>query len=306
MFEPYCWSSIWKSSDWWILSSDISDIKLFFCLLKLKKQKAGPNCGGTLRLISLSAAARLRPLFSVSGLSPVKLPAGLTLATLRNSLRRESQLLEFYFLVKWRLEKEIKQIFKNLKKCVPDTSCTQIHSSRNRKHAGTDGKSPPGAWPKLLRGKRCLHFSWTKTTQSNKNPLRVGTPVTIKSHRLFVSRTCGEWSIFLINISFSCGSCHWERFVHQSICQRMFYLYELNIWSPPQLPWRENRGTPWTARQLNSVHLLEVKKYQSFTQNEIISALLSSLHSATATCNFIFADKQVVFSPCIYLSRCKI
>lgn len=66
MFEPYCWSSIWKSSDWWILSSDISDIKLFFCLLKLKKQKAGPNCGGTLRLISLSAAAHLRPLFSVS------------------------------------------------------------------------------------------------------------------------------------------------------------------------------------------------------------------------------------------------
>lgn len=90
-------------------------------LMKLKKQKAGPNCGGTLRLISLSAAARLRPLFSVSGLSPVKLPAGLTLATLRNSLRRESQLLEFYFLVKWRLEKEIKQIFKNLKKCVLDT-----------------------------------------------------------------------------------------------------------------------------------------------------------------------------------------
>lgn len=39
---------------WWILSSDISDIKLFFFLLKLKKQKAGPNCGGTLRLISLS------------------------------------------------------------------------------------------------------------------------------------------------------------------------------------------------------------------------------------------------------------
>lgn len=135
MFEPYCWSSIWKSSDWGILSSDRSDIKLFFCLLKLKEQKAGPNCGGTLRLISLSAAAHLRPLFSVrvilfiaffllekktqqmmfrtfskkllpvrltgysgsglsfSGLSPVKLPAGLTLATLRNSLRRESQLL---------------------------------------------------------------------------------------------------------------------------------------------------------------------------------------------------------------------
>lgn len=196
-------------------------------------------------------------------------------------------------------------------------SCTHIHSSvwlccflqhRNRKHAATDGKSPPGAWPKLLGVKRCLHLCWTKTTQSNKNPLRAGTPVTIKSSVTqapsITHSFCGEWAISLLQLKLQL----WELSPGEVCASVNMPADVLFIWikhlEPTSVTMARELGYTLDSSPAKLRAPLGSKKVPKlYTKWNHISA---AFIFATATCKFIFADKQVVSSPCIYLSRCKI
>lgn len=169
-------------------------------------------------------------------------------------------------------------------------SCTHIHSSvwlccflqhRNRKHAATDGKSPPGAWPKLLGVKRCLHLCWTKTTQSNKNPLRAGTPVTIKSSVTqapsITHSFCGEWAISLLQLKLQL----WELSPGEVCASVNMPADVLFIWIKHLEP-----TSVTMARESEPLGSKKVPKLYT-KWNHISAAFIF----ATATCKFIFADK---------------